>query len=367
MSQEALQRLRNLVHASGFNAVAVVPGPNFRYLTGIDFHLLERPLIMFVAEEGDPVVLIPYLELPKWEEAGIQAKLFAWKDADGYEHAFQSAIRALGMGAKIGVEGLRMRVLEGFLIDRYGGGHVALADEIFVDLRIIKSPEEIQRHRKAVQISEDALSKTLANIELGMTERDIAKMIAHYHSEAGGQGDAFGAIVLFGARSALPHGIPGNTPLKKGDTMLIDFGTTYEGYVSDLTRTFFVGEPSGQARALYDAVKAANAAGRAAVKPGVTAEAVDLVTAQKLKDAGFADHILHRTGHGIGTDVHEDPSISEGNQRKLAEGMVFTVEPGLYIDGQFGIRIEDNVVVTADGCESLSTFSRELTVLDIGN
>jgi Xaa-Pro dipeptidase len=365
MSQHAFEQLRHLTREAGYDAVAVVPGPNFRYLTGIDFHLLERPLVLFVPKDGDPVILIPYLELPKWDEAGIHANVFAWKDAEGYEQAFQSAIRALGMGAKIGVEGLRMRVLESFLIDEYGGGHVSLADEVFVDLRIIKSPEEIEQHRQAVHISEVALAKTVANLKLGMTERDIAKMIAHYHSEGGGQGEAFGALVLFGPRSALPHGIPGDTPLKKGDTLLIDFGTTYEGYVSDLTRTFFIGEPSDQAQALYEAVNAANEAGRVAVKPGVTAEDVDLAAAQKLKDAGFADYILHRTGHGIGTDVHEDPSISEGNQRKLAEGMVFTIEPGLYIDGEIGIRIEDNVVVTADGCESLSTYSRELTVLDV--
>jgi Xaa-Pro aminopeptidase len=163
--------------------------------------------------------------------------------------------------------------------------------------------------------------------------------------------------------------VSGDTPLRPGEVLLIDFGTIYKGYVSDITRTFFVGEPSGKARAVYEAVRAANEAGRQAARPGITAEDVDRVTGDVMRTAGFGEYIVHRTGHGLGIDIHEHPNIVAGNKRPLEAGMVFTVEPGLYIPGELGVRIEDNVAVTVDGAESLTRFPRELTVLalQVGN
>ena len=359
-------RLRQLAQAADLAAVAIVPGANFRYLTGVDLHLMERPSILFVPVAGEAVVILPSLEISKWQNANLPAQVIGWRDDEGYAGAFSQASQVLKLnGQRIGVEGLRMRVLEGQLLEEALGGQVVDADEVFTQLRIIKSPTEIEKHRQAIRISEEALQRTLDNIKLGMTEREIATMLSQFQTDLGGEGNSFAPIVLVGARSALPHGVPENTPLQQGDTLLIDFGTVKNGYVSDITRTFFVGEPSAEYRAIYEAVLTANQTGIATAKPGVTCEAVDLATSQILKDSGFADYILHRTGHGLGIDVHEFPNITQGDLRKLEAGMVFTVEPGLYLAGKLGVRIEDNVIITAKGSESLTSFPKALTVLNL--
>ena len=359
-------RLRQLAQAADLAAVAIVPGANFRYLTGVDLHLMERPSILFVPVDGESVVILPSLEVSKWENANLPAKVIGWRDDEGYAGAFRQASQALNLdGQQIGVEGLRMRVLEGQLLEDLLGAQVIDADEVFTQLRIIKSPDEIEKHREAIRISEEALQKTLDNLKLGMTEREIATMLSQFQTDLGGGGNSFSPIVLIGARSALPHGVPENIPLQQGDTLLIDFGTVKHGYVSDITRTFFVGEPSAEYRAVYEVVLSANQTGIATAKPRASCEAVDLATSQILKDSDFADYILHRTGHGLGIDVHEFPNITQGDLRELEVGMVFTVEPGLYLAGKLGVRIEDNVVVTADGTECLTSFPKELTVLNL--
>lgn len=362
-----LERLQHIIHQADLDVIALVPGANLRYLTGISFMLSERPLVVFIPAEGQPAVVVPALEKQNFQQSGFPGQLFAWEDAQGFETAFRQTAEALNLtGKRIGVEGFTMRVRESQTIQQAApGAQIIDADAALVDLRIIKSPEAIANMRAAVRISEQALSILLERIELGMTERQIARILSEIQTELGGEGDAFGPIVLVGPRSALPHGEPSDTPLQRGEALLIDFGTRHNGYVSDITRTFFVGKPSARMRAVYEAVLAANEAGRSASQPGTTGEAIDKTTAQVLKDAGFADYIKHRTGHGLGIDVHEHPNITVGDTRPLEPGMAFTIEPGLYLEGELGVRIEDNVVVTDDGAESLTSFPRELMVLEL--
>lgn len=365
MMQQRLARLQHIVKTASLDAIALVPGANLRYLSGQSFHLMERPLILFVPAEGEAAVVIPSLEVQRIHEAGFTGHVLAWRDADGYLGAFDQAAALLGLaGKRVGVEGLTMRVKEGQIIEGLGAS-VIDADPDLVNLRVHKLPDEIENHRRAMQISERALATLLEQIQLGMTERHIAKLLSDLQGEYGGAGNSFETIVLIGPRSAMPHGEPGDTPLQQGDTLLIDFGTRYNGYISDITRTFFVGEPSAQVKAMYAAVLAANQAARQAARPGITGAELDRIATQQLIDAGFSDYIKHRTGHGIGMDVHEHPNVSAENTRPMEAGMVFTIEPGLYAEGLVGIRIEDNVTITPDGAETLTTFPRELTVLDL--
>lgn len=367
MFAEKLVRLCTIAQNAKLDAIALIPGANLYYLTGVNFHLTERPFIVIVPVQGDPVIIVPTLEMDQLKNLGFPGQYFDWRDADGYEHSFKKAANALNLaGKKIGVEGMKMRVREGQMIQQVAeGAKVIDADEALEELRIIKTAEEVENHRKANQISEQALSQLLEKIELGMTERQIATLLSQLQKEYGGSTDAFGPTVLIGSRSAFPHGVTGDAVLKRGDTLLIDYGTIYNGYMSDITRTFFVGEPDEKTKELYAAVLAANTAGRETAKPGVTCEEVDRTTAQVLRDSGFNEYVKHRTGHGLGIDIHEHPNITIGNRRRLEPGMVFTIEPGLYVEGKVGIRIEDNVVVTENGLESLTTFPRELTVLDL--
>ncbi|MBI5930012.1 MAG: aminopeptidase P family protein [Chloroflexi bacterium] len=367
MQHERFNRLQKIVADAGLDAIVLVPGANLRYLTGVTFHLSERPLLLIVPKQGDSGVIIPLLEEQKLKEHGFSGEFFTWDDTQGYHGAFNKAIQGMKLADKrIGVEGLQMRVLEGQLLQEFASGsHIIPADEDLVNLRIIKSPEEIALHRKAIEISEEALRRTLRDVKLGMTERQIAQILTQHQTELGGEQDSFAPLILIGPRSALPHGMPGDTRLERGLPLLIDYGTVYQGYVSDITRTFFVGEPSEKFKALYSAVLGANEAGRHKVRPGVAAEDVDSAAAGVLRQSAFAQYIIHRTGHGLGIDIHEHPNIVQGNKRLLEPGMVFTIEPGLYIPGEFGVRIEDNIVVTPDGGDSMTSFPRELTILEL--
>jgi Xaa-Pro dipeptidase len=207
------------------------------------------------------------------------------------------------------------------------------------------------------------LARTLEDIREGMSEREVAAMLSINALRAGAQGVAFSPLAQVGKMAAYPHGGAGDARIKKGDCLLIDFGYTMDDYPSDLTRTVFVGEPSAAMRNIYEVVRAANAAGVAACKPGVTCEHIDRVTRKVIESAGYGKYFTHRTGHGLGLEGHEAPYIVEGDTTVLEEGMLFTVEPGIYVEGVGGVRIEDNVIITKTGAESLTTFPRELSVI----
>ena len=218
--------------------------------------------------------------------------------------------------------------------------------------------------RRAASIAQDGLTNTLPLIRLGMTERELASELVLQLMRAGSQGSIpFAPIVASGPNSALPHATPGDRRLQAGDALLFDWGAQVDGYVSDITRTFAFGEADSTLSSIHEHVLQANSSARRAVKPGISCAEVDAVARQVIADAGYAEQFIHRTGHGIGLEGHEHPYISAGNAEELAPGMTFTIEPGIYLPGQCGVRIEDDVVVTENGCESLTDMPRELEVL----
>ncbi|MBK8020647.1 MAG: aminopeptidase P family protein [Chloroflexi bacterium] len=365
-SPQRLDKLRAVLQAENLDAAALIPGSNFRYLTASVHYLMERPLVLFVPREGRPALVIPHLETELFTSHGFDAELFPWADGQGYAAAFSAALQSLGLGGKtVGVEGQLMRFFEVEAIRAAAPGiNVVDSHHAISSIRLRKDAEEIAALRKAIQISEAALARTLEEVKVGMTEREVLTRLVSFMSELGGEGVSFEPIVLAADNSSKPHGkVRNDYAIRSGDPLLFDFGCTIGGYHADITRTVFVGEPSAEHRAIYAAVLAANERGRKTARPGIAAKEVDAQTAQTLRDAGYADLIAHRTGHGLGLDVHEAPYISPDSTTVLEPGMVFTIEPGLYRAGSVGIRIEDNVVVTEDGCESLSTFTRDLLVV----
>ena len=238
------------------------------------------------------------------------------------------------------------------------------SDPIIGGLRICKEDEEISKMRKAVQIAQKALEATVPCIKPGVSELELASELMVQLFRAGSSAELpFSPIVSCGPNTANPHAVPSERRIKRGDLVLIDWGAGFDGYNSDLTRTFAVGDISPQFMKIYQAVKAANEAGRAAGKPDLAAGAVDAAARAQIEQAGFGKFFTHRTGHGLGMEAHEEPYIFGANTMKLAKGMTYTVEPGIYLQGEGGVRIEDNVVITAEGCETLSDFSRELKIL----
>lgn len=360
-----LSRLSEAMRYHDMDAMICIAGINLVYLTGMSFHLSERPVFAIFHQDGESVFVIPYLESLKAESTGIPStRIFSYSDEEGPDGALSKAIKAIPAIHSVGVEYLNMRVMEYSLVQQVlPSARIADAGDVIDSLRIQKSPAEIASHRMAVQISEDALRRTLIEIHPGMTESEIASILSQNQRLLGGGREYFEPIVLGGPNTANPHGIPGEYHLKEQDILLIDFGTSSDGYVSDITRTFFIGKPSKDMRDIYDLVRKANEAGRQSVRPGISCSEVDRQTRDVIGAAGLARYFTHRTGHGIGMDIHEKPYVMNGNNQLLEEGMVFTIEPGVYLDGKFGIRIEDDVFVTSDGMECLTSFSRDITIL----
>jgi Xaa-Pro dipeptidase len=276
-----------------------------------------------------------------------------------------AALTGLKPAARIGVEGQRMRVFDLFALQK------ALPDAAFIDvhgeiskLRLRKTADEIALQRKAIAVSEAALEATLGEIRVGMSETEIESILLRNLFSHGADGLAFAPIVAAGDNAAKPHAhARPDYRIKPGDALLFDYGASYQGYSADITRTFFVRQVSEHDRAFYETVLAANAKGRDVSRAGITASDVDDAVQKVLEQSQFSSFIRHKTGHGLGLDIHEAPQIMRGNMEVLEPGMVFTIEPGLYRDGECGVRIEDDVVVTETGIECLTSFPRELRLV----
>jgi Xaa-Pro dipeptidase len=264
-----------------------------------------------------------------------------------------------------GVEAIRMRFLELDYLQKAAPSAKFVSGESVVSvLRSQKDEHEIDCMRKAVQIAQKGLLATLPFIKPGISEQDLASELIIQLYKAGSAPELpFMPIIASGPNSANPHTVPSARKLQTGDMLVIDWGAAYEDYYSDLTRTFAIGQLEPELVAIYNTVQGANAAGRVAGKPGLPAGAVDDLTRRVIDQAGFGRYFTHRTGHGLGMEVHEQPFMFAGNQLILETGMTYTVEPGIYLPGKGGVRIEDNIVVTEQGCESLSDMSRDLRIL----
>ncbi len=363
MNQSRLQKLTQQILAHGVDGVALVPGPNMAYLSGIHSHVSERPIVLFFPADDDPAIVIPGLEAMKAQAAGIPAdRIFAWNDDEGYTGAFQQACAVLELSDYLlAVEALHMRVLELELLKRYAPGLTTThAEPILMALRAVKEDEEIAKMERAIAIAERAMERLIPQIEMGMTEKQVAAMLTQLQLEEGADAIAFGPIVSTGPNGASPHAVPTDRRLQAGDLLVIDWGCLVEGYPSDITRTFAVGELDPELRHIYETVKLANEQGVLASGPGATGQDVDRATREVIEDAGYGDYFIHRTGHGLGVEGHEPPFMMEANTEPLIPGNVFTVEPGIYLPGRGGVRIEDDIVITEDGYRSLTTMTREL-------
>ncbi|MCU0789648.1 MAG: Xaa-Pro peptidase family protein [Nitratireductor sp.] len=365
MTDTRLDVLHPVLRSSGLDAIAIVPGANFRRIFGADFHQNERPLVVIAQREHAPVAIVPNLEMASFAALNFEGEVYDWRDETGYQGAFEAAARHLRHVRTIGVEGQSMRVFVALALN------AAMPQARIVDIhstissiRLHKQAADVSAMRKAIELSERALEATLGEVRAGMLETEVEALLLKHLFACGSDGLAFGPIVAAGDNSAKPHAkARPDYRIKRGDSLLFDFGGAYGGYCADITRTFFVQEVSERDRDFYNTVLAANEAGRAAIRPGATAHHVDDVVQKVLEESRFSQFRRHKTGHGLGLEVHEDPYIMRGNHRELEAGMVFTVEPGLYRLGEAGVRIEDDMLVTAEGAESLTSFPRELRLV----
>jgi Xaa-Pro dipeptidase len=365
MSLDRSTRLTQLAAQDKFDCITITPGPNMHYFTGLSFHLSERPITVFFPVKGKPAIVVPAFEASKTDNSLIDWQLFTYIDGQEPIEAYQAAAKALDMnGWRIGVEALKMRVLELRLLETSAPkAKFDPAEAIIAQMRMIKDADEIAAMRKAVAITENALAHVLEGIHPGLTERQVGAELTLALLRGGAESLSFEPLIQSGPNSALPHYVVGDRVIQSGDILLLDFGVEVGGYASDITRTFAIGEASDEIKKIYDLVKRANEAGRAAGKPGASGQDVDRAARKVIVDGGYGKYFTHRTGHGLGLEGHEPPYMVEGNIVPLQAGNTYTIEPGIYVPGLGGVRIEDDMLVTPNGSESLTTFPRELKAI----
>jgi len=356
--------LRSVARGLGVDAVALVPGPNFDRVMKKPFYTNERAFAVVIPAEGAPAAVVPKLEMRSWDLVGFEGQTFDYRDETGPRAAFASLAAHLPL-ARLAVEGQVMRVfVHHAFLTAYPGLDIVDGEDAVSALRLAKTEAELAVLDEAIRISEAALAETLADVRTGLTEKHVEKLLIHALFRNGAEENAFRPIVAAGDNSARPHASArADYSICAGDALLLDCGARWRGLNADITRTVFVGHATDEAHTVYAAVLAANRAGLGIARPGATAHAVDDAVMSVLEASPFADRIRTKTGHGLGREVHEAPYIMRGNHQVLRPGMVFTVEPGLYRIGGFGVRIEDDVLITPDSCRSLTSFPRELTIV----
>jgi len=364
MVKTRLAKLSEALQTSGLDALALNAGTSLTYLTGLHFHLSERPVVVIFTREHAPVIVLPELEMLKVSGLPYEITTFSYgENPVEWDRVFRKAVLSLGLdGRHIGVEPGAMRLLE-FRNVKAGAPDADYPDASGVvgSLRVQKDAEEIAAIRRAVKAAQEALEAMIPLIRIGMTEKELAAELVVQLLRHGAQAEMpFAPIVSSGPNSANPHATPSGRRLCAGDLLVVDWGATVDDYISDLTRTFAVGEVDAEYRKIHAIVQEANAAGRAAGRPGVPCAVVDRAARDVIEKSGYGVHFTHRTGHGIGMEGHEEPYLRGDNPRPLAPGMTYTVEPGIYLPGRNGVRIEDDMVITDSGVECLSDMPREL-------
>ncbi len=367
MTRSRLEKLTASLLTSKLDAVILNPGPTLKYLSGLNFHLMERPVVLFIALGKDPLLVLPELELPKVDLFPYKVTAVAYgENPSEWDDAFRKAAQALSLdGKRIGVEPRQLRLME-FRHVKAGAPEADFPDasDVFADLRLRKDKAEVELMRAAVKIAQDALEAVIPQIKIGMTEKEVASELVVQLLKHGSESEMpFAPIVSAGPNAANPHASPSDRKIQAGDLLVVDWGATHEGYISDLTRTFAVGEVDEEYKKIHKLVQEANAAGRAAAKPGVPCANVDIAARNVIEKSGYGKYFTHRTGHGIGMEGHEAPYMRGDNMQILEAGMAFTVEPGIYLTNRNGVRIEDNLVIIEDGAESLSDMPREIRVV----
>lgn len=358
-----LEKLRSLLQQEGYDAALIVPGSNFFYLTGLTMNLSERVTMAVFPVEGEPFVICPQLEAEKIRRiTGIQ-KTFAWTDEEGPLMATEAAFAESHLAGKvIACEYRATRLLEWDLILTAMKNQVTIKplDTILNKMRSVKEEEEISLMCKAVICVEEALKSAQALMKPGVTELEVAALLERTIRAFGGSG---GGSVISGERGCLPHAITSDKALAEGETVILDIVAKYQGYTADITRTFAIGELPAELKKIYRIVQEAQEYSRQNSRPGMSGEALDALARDQITAAGYGVYFIHRSGHGLGLDTHEEPYVVKGNHIPFEIGNVFTIEPGIYLPGLGGVRIEDDAVMVAGGVRIITGFPRDLIVL----
>ena len=362
-----ITRAQAEMERQGIDWLIVSPGSDLVYLMGYPAHTSERLTALATPRRGgEPFVVLPRLEAPRLADRADLAEIIDIRAWDETANPIRLLAGGLGGGSTLTIA-VSDQMWSGFLlklIDALPGARFVNADSVLKALRQIKSAEEIAHLREAGRRTDAVWEEFIRTARLtGRTETEVGRELAGIMARHGLGEPAF-LICASGPASASPHHLTGERRIAPGDAVIFDFGGNIEGYKSDITRTVHVGEPSDEFRRVYDVVERARRAAFAAVRPGASCASVDAAARGVIAEAGYGEYFIHRVGHGLGLDVHEEPYLVGGNETPLRPGMVFSDEPGIYLPGRFGVRIEDSVACTEGGGELLNNATRELVVME---
>lgn len=347
------------MRTDGVAAMLLAPTEQMQYLIGWRTEAHERLLALFLPMEGHPTLLTPSLNAAQARTNPAEITgIMEWRDSPGWRECVASLLKEWRINGRTFAIDDQLPSCHLLAIQHIAPyARYISAGDIMNAMRAEKSEEELQTLSQSAAITDAVYEESLSHLKAGMTELDMQEVITHLYDSHGVK-PAF-CIVCFGENSAEPHHEPDETPLQNGDLVLMDIGCIYHGYASDITRMVSFGEPDNERREMYRLVRRAHLAAFDIVKPGVSCEEVDAAARRVIEDAGLGERFFHRTGHGIGLSVHEMPYMVEGNKQKLKVGMCFSIEPGVYFDGQWGIRIENIVAVGEEGGRYLNAIPPE--------
>ena len=357
-----IERLQAELKTRKLELFVAEPSTNFQYFTGYNPGRSERLILLMVPLSGAPVLICPSFEIERMKRNAAVSDVRGWEEQQNPWKLVKKAgqeMKPAHRNGSVAVEPSTSYQSFLNLEDQLGGWKFNNAAPVTERLRIIKSPEEVALIREAIAATEASIAATFAQLAVGMTERDVATLLSREMASRGSPG---GGLVQFGPSSALPHGGPSAGALQRETVVLIDAGSRVQGYTSDITRTIWFGDaPADEFKKVYNTVHDAQTAAIENAKPFTTmCQAVDRAARKVITDAGYGQYFTHRLGHGMGMDGHEVPYMVEGNETRLEPGMVFTDEPGIYQLNKFGVRIEDDCVVTETGIEVLSHRPQKL-------
>ncbi len=351
-------KLQTAMAEQGVDCFLAFPSSDMLYLSGCPLDPSERMALLVLPQGRRPSFIVPSLEAPNLAGLAESFGVYPWADPQNPLDLLKQLI-----GEEMGVTfAISDQLWGAYLLQLQGGfpgASFVTGSGLLRDLRMIKSPEEIEILSMVSAMADRVFEKLIALSIEGLTEAQLEARLGILMLEQGFESLDF-RIVASGENGAAPHHFPGERRIRKGDPIVLDYGGTYKGYFSDTTRTVCVGETDTEFLKVYEIVLRAQEAGIAAASPGVEASVVDAAARSIITEAGYGDYFIHRTGHGIGLDVHEDPPVGKNSTTILKEGMAFTVEPGIYLPGRFGVRIEDVVALGAQGARRLNQCTREL-------
>ncbi len=356
MNKERIQKVAENMRAEGLEQILVTAPTSVFYLTGKWIAPGERMLALLVRGDGSSRLFANRLFALK---GAVDADLKEFDDTDDPIALLEKDVRP----GKLGVDKLWPSQFTIRLMDARPDVRPTLGSKPVDDARMRKGADELEKMRISSRMNDEVSRRVLENLKEGMTETEVAAMYLSIAKELGASGPSFEPLVCFGANCAEPHHASDETRLKKGDSVILDVGLVWQDYCSDMTRTVFFGEATGEQRKVYELVERANAAGRSAVKPGMPMKMFDKAAREVIEEAGYGEYFIHRTGHGIGLEVHEPPDNSSTNETIAQPGMTFSVEPGVYLPGRFGVRVEDLVAVTETGAETLNQLTKEFRII----